>query len=110
MATNTRVYKILRHSEYDTLVDFGRFAGSSHDERDGYIHLSYETQVNDVLARFFEGEDVVIVSFHERDLAEIRVEDGFPHLYGSALLASTIQSTERRRWNAEGGVHELNLE
>ncbi len=84
------VYKIAPRSEWEAAVNAGIYRGSAHDERDGFIHFSRQSQVSGVLLRHFAGQrDLLLISFRAADLgAELRFErsfqgEEFPHLYGS---------------------------
>jgi glutathione S-transferase len=50
----------------------------------GFIHCSFADQVADTAARFYAGrDDVVLLTIDpERLGAEVKVEGGFPHVYG----------------------------
>ncbi|GAB1642115.1 DUF952 domain-containing protein [Krasilnikovia sp. MM14-A1259] len=84
------IYKILRPSEWAEFEAAGRFDGSPHDRRDGFIHLSTREQVADTAARVFGQEPtLVVVAVETETLGEtVRWEeaprrgDVFPHVYG----------------------------
>lgn len=85
------VYKILRMSEWEDLLDKGRFEGAPIDLADGYIHLSTGAQVAGTLAKHFPGADALTLAALDADaLPDLRWEparggDLFPHLYGPLL-------------------------
>lgn len=88
------VYKICRAAEWREAAARGRYAGSADDARDGYIHLSTALQVPGTAAKYFKGQDdLVIVAFSTGALGkELRWEPArggelFPHVYG-VLLAN----------------------
>lgn len=87
--------------------------GSSYDkevyvpfdyEKEGFIHCSYEHQLNDVIARYYANEKTVyILSIDETLLLpELRVElsdsvnDYFPHIYGPLNKDSIVSYDERK--------------
>ena len=73
--------------------------GKSLDEV-GFIHCSYDHQVADV-AKFLYGDDapplVLLTIDATRVASPIKVEDGFPHIYGPL---HTDAVTEVRPFNA----------
>lgn len=92
------IYKILRQSEWEALQRDGSFAGSVHDKRDGFIHMSTRAQLQGTLDKHYTQGDVVI-------LAAIRASDiespvkwevsrggaEFPHIYGVLPLSALEQ-------------------
>ena len=55
------VYKILRPAEWDSARKNAVFSGSPDDLRDGFIHLSTETQWRGTAARRFAGEESLVL-------------------------------------------------
>lgn len=83
------VYKICPRTDWDEAVTRGAYAGSPVDHRDGFIHLSDDSQVVETAARHFSGQaDLVLVAFDAAQLgASLRWEPSrggalFPHYYG----------------------------
>jgi uncharacterized protein (DUF952 family)/O-methyltransferase involved in polyketide biosynthesis len=75
--------------EWRDAVAAGVYRGSAVDVRDGFIHLSTETQLAATLRRHFVGQyDLVLVGLDPRELGDAlrwessRGGDLFPHLYG----------------------------
>ena len=105
-----RVYKVLRPSEQKVLEQYGRFAGSEDDERDGFIHLSTREQLAGTLAKHFPGEDVHVLALETEALGDALVfeksrnDELFPHLYGAIVQAMT-----RETFHAPvvDGVHQM---
>lgn len=68
-------------------------------EREGFIHLSSETQWRKTLERFFAGQTgLVLLGIDEAALkAEVKWEradgDSFPHLYGPLNLDAVVEVT-----------------
>ncbi len=83
------VYKILTDAQWQEAKSFGiGWPGSEHDQRDGFIHLSYAHQVSSTLIRYFADEsEVWLVILDAAALADhLRAEPSstgevFPHLY-----------------------------
>lgn len=90
-------YKVLTADELAALERDGRFDGSADDQRDGFVHLSTEAQLEGTLARHFAGREglhlaaVDLGSFGD-GLQWERARDGqdFPHLYGPLLLETVL--------------------
>lgn len=91
------VIKLLRAAEWQAFEAEGIFHGSPDDLRDGYIHLSSPDQVAGTLAKWFAGEQgVMLVGFEVEALGEdLRWEPSrggalFPHLYRPLLLTEAV--------------------
>ena len=69
---------------------------------EGFVHCSYPEQVAGVAAAFYtDADDLVLLRIDTaRVPAEIRVEDGFPHVYGPIPVAAVSQAVELRRDSA----------
>jgi uncharacterized protein (DUF952 family) len=80
------IYKILAEAALDAAKSEGRFLGTGDDLRDGFIHLSAAHQVAGTLAKYYAGEEDLLLVALDRDL--------FPHLYG-ALPLEAILSVDR---------------
>jgi uncharacterized protein (DUF952 family) len=83
------IYKICPRQEWAAAVVDGVYRGSPVDQRDGFIHFSDESQVEETRRRHFAGQgDLVLVSVDPADLGpDLRYEPSrngqlFPHLYG----------------------------
>ena len=83
------IYKIFRPHEWENFEALGIFTGSVHDERDGFIHLCAQNQVETTLGRHFGDEQhVVLAQFCTKTLENLKWEASksgqeFPHIYGS---------------------------
>ena len=62
-------------------------------EEVGYIHCSYPEQVRDTARAFYAGRDDVVVLTIDPSLleAEVRVENGFPHVYGPVPVSAVTE-------------------
>jgi uncharacterized protein (DUF952 family) len=82
-----RIYKILARTEWEQARSAGAFAGSAVDLADGYIHFSTAAQAQATAAKWFAGqEDLVVLEIEADDLPDLKWEparggDLFPHLY-----------------------------
>lgn len=70
---------------------------------EGFVHCSYPDQVAGVAAAFYaDADDLVLLRIDTaRVPAEIRVEDGFPHVYG-AIPVAAVTSVEPLSRDATG--------
>ena len=92
------IYKILRQDEWASLENNGRFDGSVHDIRDGFIHMSTRAQLQGTLDKHYtEGDIVILAAVRLADIAETvkwEVSRGgaeFPHIYGALPLSAVKQ-------------------
>jgi uncharacterized protein (DUF952 family) len=83
------IYKICTAAEWEAAVRDRVFLGSAVDLRDGYIHFSTGDQVRETAAKYFAGQDgLVLVAFEDSVLGPgLKYEPArggalFPHLYG----------------------------
>ena len=66
-------------------------AGRITDEGDGFVHLSGPHQVLTPANALYAGRrDLQLLVLDERELGEIRVEDGFPHLYDTLTADAVV--------------------
>jgi uncharacterized protein (DUF952 family) len=87
------IYKVARANEWRAALAAGRYLGSAHDQRDGFIHLATDRQLAGVLQRYFAGEAELLLLAVEVDrLTDLRWEPGrsdvFPHHYGALPLTA----------------------
>ncbi len=91
----TMVYKVLPAALWRSARAAGRFAGSSDDMRDGFIHFSTAAQLPGTLAKFFDGQsDLMLLAIRTADLGDqLRWEAStggtlYPHLYADLAVAA----------------------
>jgi len=91
------IFKIAKAAEWRDAVAKGHYSGSMDDVRDGFIHLSSQSQLRGTLEKHFRGElDLVLIAFEELQLGpELKWEasrggDLFPHLYGNLPASKAI--------------------
>lgn len=90
------LFKICDRAEWASAMAEGRYAGSSVDHRDGFIHLSDASQVRGTAARHFGGqENLVLVALSADGLDGLRWEPSrggalFPHVYGTIPVARAL--------------------
>lgn len=92
------IYKILRQSEWAELQRDGRFSGSVHDKRDGFIHMSTRAQLQGTLDKHYtDGDVVILAAVRLADVADSvkwevsRGGDEFPHIYSDLALSAVTQ-------------------
>jgi uncharacterized protein (DUF952 family) len=91
------IYKICDAAEWADAVAAGIYAGSAHDERDGFIHLSTAAQLPGTLVKHYAGRDgLLLVAFDAAALGPAlkwepaRDGDLFPHLYASLPTSAAL--------------------
>jgi uncharacterized protein (DUF952 family) len=84
------VYRIVAAEVWARAVSDGRFNGTEHDVRDGFIHFSTAQQLAETAARHYAGQpNLLLVGVAVDELGEsLRFEPSrggalFPHLYGA---------------------------
>lgn len=93
------VYKICTHTAFSEAKSRGELRPSADDARDGYIHLSSESQVRATLERHFRGQSALVllaVAIDRLPPGALRWEpsrDGqlFPHLYGALPMSAVVR-------------------
>ncbi len=93
------IYKILLPSEWAEFQAEGEFAGSAHDLRDGFVHLSTRDQVAETGRRVFSAEPDLFVAAVDTDAVApwLRWEEsasraaGFPHVYAALPLSAVVE-------------------
>ncbi|WP_439155548.1 DUF952 domain-containing protein [Yoonia sp.] len=81
------IYKIFRASEWDDLQATGATAGAPIDVIDGYVHFSTAETVAETAAKYFAGEEgLVLLAVKADSLDALKWEPAragvlFPHLY-----------------------------
>ncbi|MEM9320209.1 MAG: DUF952 domain-containing protein [Pseudomonadota bacterium] len=93
------IYKILRQEEWQTLVTQGQTTGAPVDLADGFVHFSTAEQLPGTLAKYFAGEDhLILLALHADPLGEAlrweasRFDMLFPHLYAPLQLSDVAWS------------------
>ena len=84
------MYKITTAQAWKAAAECGAFAGSEHDMRDGYIHLSSIHQLAATAQKYFSGVEGLVLVAVDPDVlgAALKWEpsrggDLFPHYYGA---------------------------
>jgi uncharacterized protein (DUF952 family) len=94
------IYHMCRRDEWQAAKAAGRYAGSSQDRADGFIHFSTAAQVVASAAKHRAGQDgLVLLEVDAASLgADLRWEVSrggqlFPHLYGALPVACVTRFT-----------------
>jgi len=108
------IYKIFLKAEWEEILENGFFSGSVDDKRDGFIHMSTITQLQETLSKHFNGNDSLVIAAVDAEkkpeLLKYEVSRGgakFPHFYGDLKFSYIIN-----HWtlspNAKG-VYDLSI-
>ncbi|PHR60122.1 MAG: hypothetical protein COA43_07425 [Robiginitomaculum sp.] len=98
------IYKILRETEWKNFQSENIFTGSVHDKRDGFIHMSANTQLMGTLDKHYvDIKTIILAQFDAKLLQGVKWEisrggEKFPHIYGT-LTASAL----KQYWTLEAG-------
>jgi uncharacterized protein (DUF952 family) len=103
------IFKIVPCADWLAAEREGRFEGSEHDRRDGFLHFSTASQLTETLARHYaEMDDLWLLAVDETNLgSDLKWEfsnsrsERFPHLYG-ALNTSAVKWKHRLARDAQG--------
>ena len=93
---NQKTYKILTDNQWKLMQEQKRFKGSEHDIRDGFIHLANKDQVEHVIKKYFQAYDQVnVIELSREEFGEnLKLENGFPHLYNMELEIAMVTETK----------------
>ena len=102
------VYRLLGSEEWQRAQASGRFLGTEHDRRDGFIHFSTAEQLAETAARHYAGRTGLVILGVNVELlgSALRWEPSrggalFPHLYGE-LPVSAVTRVEPLPLSADG--------
>ena len=91
------IYKILRQNEWMDLKSRGSTSGAPIDVKDGYIHFSTASQVEETTEKYFKGlDDLFIAAVDDSKMGNgliwesARNNQLFPHLYRNLKLTEII--------------------
>jgi uncharacterized protein (DUF952 family) len=108
------IFKVTSREEWEKARKSGQFTGAAIDLADGYIHLSGAEQVRETAAKYFSGqENLVLVAYEANQFgAELKWEVSrggalFPHVYGTLDPAKALW-VKPLPWN--GAAHDFPAE
>jgi len=91
------IYHMCRREEWEAAKRAGRYAGSSQDAADGFIHFSTAAQVKESAAKHRAGQSgLVLLAVDAGRLGSALKWEAsrggalFPHLYGALPVAAVI--------------------
>lgn len=98
VATSSKIiYHIAREQDFEEAKKRGFYASDSLAS-EGFIHMAFKEQVQDTGKRYYQGVDsLILLSIDATKLEDLRIENGFPHLY-SALPIEAV--TEHKNFRA----------
>ena len=109
-----RLFHAALPSDWSAAVDAGVYEVSTRGRTiadEGFIHASYENQVERVVNAFYADVDDLVLLVIDRDRLDVQVVDEsptgdpadehFPHIYGPLPVAAVI---EARAWRREPGA------
>ena len=96
--TARTIYRLMRAPDYRAASAAGRFFGSEHDVRDGFIHFSAAHQVAETAAKHYAAEcDLVLLYVDVSRLGTAlrwersRNDELFPHLYAELSFDAVVR-------------------
>lgn len=98
MEADTPIYHLAMRSQWDAAQAYGEYRQSTIDktlDEEGFIHCSFGEQVAATAERYYQGvDDIVLLTIDPARLsAEVRVENGFPHIYGPLPAHAVTDAT-----------------
>jgi len=91
------IFHIADKATWEAAIPGGEYAQSTRDQSlvdVGFIHCSYRHQVDSVLENFYAdvSTPLVLLTIEPALLdAPVKVEDGFPHIYGALNTGAVIE-------------------
>jgi uncharacterized protein (DUF952 family) len=96
-----RIYKISPASAWREAERHGVFRGSADDVRDGFIHFSTASQLEETVAKHFSGQSGLLLIEVDGEMLgpalrweRSRNDELFPHLYGELDLGAVTAVRE----------------
>ncbi len=88
------LYHIIDKASFDKAQSEGSYQPKSLEE-EGFIHLSFGEQVEETGKLFYQGvEDLLLIEVEASSEWDVRIEDGFPHLYSELPMDAVISVRE----------------
>jgi len=95
-----RIYHLALQEHWDNAQRSGEYRQSTLEktlDEEGFIHCSFEHQVDATKNRFYSGrDDVVRLEIDTTRTPTIKVEGGFPHIYGPLPIDAVVDTRPLR--------------
>jgi uncharacterized protein (DUF952 family) len=99
-----KIYKIFTTHQYEALKHAQTFTANPMDIESGFVHLSFEAQLNGIIKKFFGEHDKVFIAeidCEKLNLSKLREESNsggqtkYPHYYGDIPKNAFINFVEK---------------
>jgi len=90
-----KIFKIFKLEEYTSFLKDKKFKGNEHDQRDGFIHLCTQDQLETVVNKYYKNIEHKIVEINPDIYKEMKWEKAsdlklYPHLYRELNIQDTL--------------------
>jgi uncharacterized protein (DUF952 family) len=93
------LYRLVGAAEWREALSAGRYAGSEHDRRDGFLHFSTAGQAAETAEKHYAGRTDLVLLFVDaaRLDSPLKWEPSrggalFPHLYGTLPVSAVLRA------------------
>ena len=91
------IFHLAVRAHWDAAVAAGEYRRSTVDrtlDEEGFIHCSFAEQVQGTAERYYgDVDDVVLLTIDPTKTgADVRVENGFPHIYGPLPVDAVVEA------------------
>ena len=104
------LYRVLSLEDWQTALREGKVPRCGSDQRDGFVHLSTRSTVEETAQRYFEPQEAPLVL--ELDIARLppglrfekvagRDGEAMPHLYADAIPVAAVRAEIALNWYGE---------
>lgn len=97
------IFHIVDRDAWAAAVEHGAYLPASLDS-EGFVHFSFADQVRATADRYYRDvPNLFVVEVDPAQLPdEVKVENGFPHVYGPIPTASAVATYELTQFSATG--------
>ena len=105
------IFKIIDKEEWQIAKKKDTYNGSDKDKKDGYIHFSEEDQVPEILKKYYQNKDnLILLKVNALKLENLLWEqasngDMYPHLYSPLYIKNVEDEFELSL--DDDGIHKL---
>lgn len=98
---DSKIFKIFNPLQWEDFKITGVFHGNDLDINDGFIHLSFADQWQDIWHKFFNKAEVYLVQLCNLDSQFLKIEANkpggtkYPHYYGGSLSNQNIKEVTK---------------